>query len=1099
MTPDKCLTRFSLRVGMMAVLFIAFALSFALYIRAEKQIDRANDLRFQSFLLADELRQSSDDLTRMVRTYVVTGNPVYKTIYQDILDIRDGKKPRPENYQSIYWDLVLPDGKRPRPDSQQAIALLELMRQAGFSEEEFRKLEEAKAHSDALTATEFEAMRLVETIGPEAEAQRAKALMMLFDDSYHQAKAAIMSPIGEFYSLVEMRTLAAVQSAAYWAEALRYWVIAIGLALVSITWNNFKVWRETLDRKAEESLRQNEHKFQQLFNVSPLPMALLNSDGVCLHLNARFEQIFGYTRDDIPTIQEWWSLAYPDSNYRQWVMETWGEAVERAAQSGCDIEPIEYQMTYKDGTVHTTVISGIAFDGGLLTTLHDITDRKLVEEVLTFLAQSGGQAAEKSFFELLAAYLAETLNMDFVCIDRLEGGGLTARTLSVWYDGKFKDNVTYALKDTPCGEVVEKKVCCFPSNVCQFFPRDEVLQGLQAESYVGTTLWNHAGQPIGLIALISRRPLENPALAESVLKIVAVRVGAEMERLDAEHALRGSEMLYRSLFDNMFNGFAYCRMLFEQGRPQDFIYLGVNRAFETLTGLTQVVGKKVSEVIPGIRESDAELFEIYGRVALSGISEHVEIYVQAMQMWLSIAVYSPSPEHFVAVFEVITQRKAAENEIKQFAFYDFLTGLPNRRLLLDRLEHALVVSSRSQRHGALLFIDLDNFKALNDNHGHDQGDQLLMQVAQRVVGCVRESDTVARMGGDEFVVLLQNLSGNHQDAANQAEKVGGKILSMLNRPYTLGGFEHLSSTSIGVTLFDGQKFSVEELLKQADLAMYQAKVAGRNTLRFFNIGMLAESETRLALEESLREGLRREQFILYYQPQVDCEGILTGAEALVRWQHPSHGLIPPGEFISLAEKTGLILPLGNWVLETVCRQLADWSAQQATEGLTLAMNVSARQFDAADFVERVTQVIGQTGANPTRLRFELTEGMLLDNVEESIAKMTALRAIGVTFALDDFGIGYSSLRYLKLLPLDQLKIDMSFVRDALTDPNDAAIIRTIVALGETLGLAVIAEGVETKAQSDLLAKLGCRAFQGYLFGIPLPVEAMWFGHKHRNG
>lgn len=695
---------------------------------------------------------------------------------------------------------------------------------------------------------------------------------------------------------------------------------------------------------------------------------------------------------------------------------------------------------------------------------------------------------------------------------------------------------------------------------------------------------------------------------------MALLAEAELERKETEQALRDSEQLYRSLFENMLNGFAYCRVLFEQGQAQDFIYLSVNNAFDTLTGLGQVVGKKVSEVIPGIREADPALFEIYARVALSGIPEYVEIYVQALQRWFSIAVYSPSFEHIVVVFDEIserkkaelelriaatafeaqegimvtdadtvimrvnrafteitgytaedavgkkpnmlksgyndavffsdmwqgiqrdgkwqgeiwnrrktgetfpgwltitavagddgsithyvgtltdiTQRKDAETEIRQLAFFDPLTGLPNRRLLLDRLHQALLVSARSQRQGALLFIDLDNFKSLNDNHGHDQGDLLLKQVAQRIVSCVREVDTVARMGGDEFVVMLENLSGRYQEAIVQAERVGGKILSTLNQPYSLGKCEHRSSTSIGVTLFDGQKFSIGELLKQADLAMYQAKMAGRNTLRLFNLEMLAASEARLHLEESLREGLRRDQFILYYQPQVDCDGLLTGAEALVRWQHPCHGLMPPGEFISLAEETGLILPLGNWVLETVCRQLADWSTQKMTDQLTLAVNVSARQFHCPDFVERVFAVLDKTGANPRRLRFELTESLLLDNVDESIAKMTELKTKGVTFALDDFGVGYSSLRYLQLLPLDQLKIDVSFVRDALTDTNDAAIIRTIVALGQTLGLGVIAEGVETKAQCDLLAKLGCHAFQGYLFGIPLPVEALWFG------
>jgi EAL domain-containing protein (putative c-di-GMP-specific phosphodiesterase class I) len=341
--------------------------------------------------------------------------------------------------------------------------------------------------------------------------------------------------------------------------------------------------------------------------------------------------------------------------------------------------------------------------------------------------------------------------------------------------------------------------------------------------------------------------------------------------------------------------------------------------------------------------------------------------------------------------------------------------------------------------------------------------------------------------------MLEDLSEMPQEAAVHAENVGVKILSTLNQPYLLGGHEHHCSTSIGVTLFKGQQQCMEELLKQADLAMYQAKAAGRNTQRFFNPDMQTALEARSALEENMREGLMDDQFLLYYQPQVNCDGHLTGVEALVRWQHPRHGLMSPGGFISLAEETGLILPLGHWVLETACRKLADWANRPETAGLTMAVNVSTRQFCRPDFVEQVAAVLAQTGANPCRLKLELTESLLLDTVEATVAKMTELKARGVAFALDDFGIGYSSLSYLKRLPLDQLKIDGSFVRDVLTEPNDAAIIRTIVALGQTLGLAVIAEGVETEAQRDCLAQLGCQAFQGYFFGRPLPVEALQLG------
>lgn len=435
----------------------------------------------------------------------------------------------------------------------------------------------------------------------------------------------------------------------------------------------------------------------------------------------------------------------------------------------------------------------------------------------------------------------------------------------------------------------------------------------------------------------------------------------------------------------------------------------------------------------------------------------------------------------------ITQRKEAQAQIQNLAFYDPLTQLPNRRLLMDRLEQAMASSSRHQRQAALLFIDLDNFKTLNDTYGHDRGDMLLQQVAQRLVGCIREGDSVARLGGDEFVVMLEDLSTNTLEAALQAKTVSETILHTLNQDYQLANNLHHSTPSIGVTLFGGGPESIEEPLKRADLAMYQAKAAGRNAIRFFDPQMQAVVAARASLELGLREALAQGQLVLHYQAQVTSEGAVMGAEALVRWRHPERGLVSPAEFIPLAEETGLILPLGNWVLQTACTQLAAWAQSPDTAHLSLSVNVSVRQFSQSDFVPQVLVALARSGANASRLKLELTESLLVTQMEDVIAKMNALQARGVSFALDDFGTGYSSLAYLKRLPLDQLKIDQGFVRDILIDPNDAVIAKMVIVLAESLGLTVMAEGVETQAQMDALRAQGCRAYQGYLFSRPVAV------------
>jgi diguanylate cyclase (GGDEF)-like protein/PAS domain S-box-containing protein len=524
--------------------------------------------------------------------------------------------------------------------------------------------------------------------------------------------------------------------------------------------------------------------------------------------------------------------------------------------------------------------------------------------------------------------------------------------------------------------------------------------------------------------------------------------------------------------------------------------LRVNHAFTEITGYsaTEVVGK-TPRLLRSDRHSPAFHRAIWDSVRHSGgwqgeiwnRRKNGKVYPE----WLTISAVKGEDgmvTNYVGTHHDITERKIAEERIKELAFFDALTRLPNRTLLLDRLKQAIASSARHQNHGALLFIDLDHFKTLNDTLGHDKGDLLLKQVAQRLAMSVRNSDTVARVGGDEFVVVLEDLHLDADEAATQTRLIGEKILSVLDSPYHLAEVEYRTTASVGATVFCGRQYSIDELLKQADLAMYKSKEMGRNAMRFFDPAMQTVVLERAALEAGLRRAIEGGQLVLHYQAQVVAGGSVTGAEVLVRWLDPQRGMVPPAEFIPLAEETGLILALGNWVLETACNQLARWAMRPETAHLSIAVNVSAQQFREADFVETVYATLTRTGADPRRLKLELTESLLVDNVEDIIDKMHALQGQGVEFSLDDFGIGYSSLSYLKRLPLNQLKIDQSFVRDVLLDPNDAAIAKTIVALAQSLGLGVIAEGVETDAQRRFLADAGCLAYQGYFFCRPLPVE-----------
>jgi diguanylate cyclase (GGDEF)-like protein/PAS domain S-box-containing protein len=566
------------------------------------------------------------------------------------------------------------------------------------------------------------------------------------------------------------------------------------------------------------------------------------------------------------------------------------------------------------------------------------------------------------------------------------------------------------------------------------------------------------------------------------------------ERKLAQRALNDAQENLQRLLDSVAEGI--------YGVDNEGVCTFVNAAFLRILGYddaSEIVGKVTHELIHHSHADGSpypvktcKMHQAFKQRKASHVAD--EVYWRrdgtaiAVEYWSHPIVKDGQVLGAVTTFLDITERKAAEQKIHQLAFFDALTGLPNRRLLLDRLNQAVAASDRNDCYAALMFLDLDDFKKLNDSRGHDMGDLLLIEVARRLQNCVRDGDSVARIGGDEFVVVLEMLSQHKEVAGLQAELVGEKIRTALNAPYQLNQYAHHTTPSIGIVLFRGHEENIDNLLKFADTAMYQAKAAGRNAIRNYDPDMQATLEARVQMEVELRSALSQQQFRLYYQIQVDSQRRPVGAEVLLRWVHPERGLISPLQFISVCEQTGLILPLGLWVLARACEQLKLWQDDALTRDLVLAVNVSATQFRQADFVPEVERVLKESGANPSRLKLELTESVVLEQVEETILKMREINRLGVGFSMDDFGTGYSSLQYLKRLPLDQIKIDQSFVRDIATDPNDAAIVQTVIAMTEAMGLTVIAEGVETEAQFEFLDLRGCNAFQGYLFSKPVPLD-----------
>jgi diguanylate cyclase (GGDEF)-like protein/PAS domain S-box-containing protein len=818
--------------------------------------------------------------------------------------------------------------------------------------------------------------------------------------------------------------------------------------------------------EAREALRLSEERHRVAFQTSPnaVNIARLN-DGMVLDINQTFLDMLGYERDDAMghTLRELNIFANLREQHR----------ITKALRSD-NVFRGDIQLRKKSGEIFWCRMAASLFDhegvSCILTVTQDISDVKVAEQQLAEV-QEALRASEERYrtafhnsidgFAIIRVVDGVFLDVNRALLEatgyeRQEVVGRTALELNLWVNPDERERFFQALsKDSVC------------RNFAACFRRKD-----------GQTLW-------GLMTA-SLIEVDGHKCFLAQVRDVSEAKAAEESMAAAAEALRVSEERYRTAFETSLDGIGLAHM-------EDGLFVDVNPAFLCIFGFTrdEVVLHTSAELHVWAEPNDRK--KMVDVLRDSSVCHDMEVQFQrknGQKFWVQLSASKVDLDGIPSIMVVMrdnSEAKAAAEKIEDLAFFDPLTRLPNRRQLLDRLRQTLDACNRKSRKLALLLVDLDNFKTLNDTLGHQAGDQLLQEAAKRITASVRETDFVARIGGDEFLVMLEELGEAPDHAAKQAKTVGEKLLTALAQPYLLNGRECLSTSSIGITVFGDRREETTEVLQQADIAMDHAKAAGRNTLRFFSPALGAAVSARAALEEDLRQAIGSGQFLLYYQPQV-IRGMVTGAEALIRWKHPSCGIVPPDRFIPLAEETGLILPIGDWVLETACEQIASWAREKETAHLSVAVNISARQFRQPEFEQKVLAALKRTGADPRNLKLELTESMLLDNIEEVIAKMTNLRSHEIGFSLDDFGTGYSSLSYLKRLPLDQLKIDRTFVRDILTDISSGAIAETIISLGRAMGMPVIAEGVETEEQRVFLARRGCHAFQGYLTSRPLPLD-----------
>jgi diguanylate cyclase (GGDEF)-like protein/PAS domain S-box-containing protein len=1032
-------------------------------------------------------------------------------------------------------------------------------------------LAQAKANSDALTSTEFAAMKLIESV-PLTEANRLKASLMLHDEAYHQAKASIMRPISIFYGMMDQRTLAAVHAAETAAALVRIVFLSFGVLLLFMLWHVYRSLQATLGCSVAELHKRISQLGSGDFSSSiPVTRGMENSVlGWLSATQKKLARIEAERLDAEAKNQRLTRLYAALSQCNQAIVRCASEAelfpiicrdavnfgsmkmawiglvdeasktVKPVASYGAGIEYLEglqISVDADDPSSHGPTGTSIRdnqpfwcqdFRNDPVTALwHERGARsgwgssaslplhrkgKVIGTFTLYAGEANAfDEAERNLLVEMAMDVDYALDSYILQSERKQAEKALreseARTRLIQGETEALLRRNQVLMNTAIDGI---HILDIRGNIVEANDAFCRLLGYTREEVAGLNVadWDRNWSADELLER-TRKFIQEGSSATFETRhcrkdgtLIDVEVSFSAVEIDGQHYLfcasrdiserkriqKETETLlrrYQTLMKTALDGF---RIIDIQGNV-----IEANDSFCHMVGYTQEEAIKLNVADWDAQWSKDELLErLRGFIGKKGATFET-VHRRKDGMLINVEVSTTGVEidgqnYFFASSRDITGRKLAEQQIHQLAYYDVLTRLPNRRLLTDRLQQALAVSARNGQHGAVLFLDLDHFKTLNDTKGHDIGDLLLVEVAKRLASCVRDGDTVARLGGDEFVVVLETLSANADDAVTQAETVAEKIRAALNLPYQIEEYTQRSTPSIGIVLFLGHRENLDDLLKHADMAMYQAKTAGRNAIRFYDPAMQAAVDARAEMADELHLALQKQQFCLHCQIQVDSLRRPLGGEMLLRWMHPERGMVMPGQFIPLAEEIGLIVPIGLWVLETACAQLKAWQHDALTRDLTLSVNVSAKQFRQTDFVEQVRRVLLESGARASHLKLELTESTVLENVEDTVVKMNELKLRGVNFSLDDFGTGYSSLQYLKLLPLDQIKIDQSFVRDIASDPNDAAIVQAIIAMTEALGLNVIAEGVETEAQRDFLDKHGCHSFQGYLFSKPVPIE-----------
>ena len=1024
------LSRLSLHFWLTLGMLVVLAATFAVYVEAEREVSRVNDLRQHSLLLSNELRQSSDDLTRMVRTYVVTGTPIYKQRYQEILDIRNGRKPRPIDYPNIYWDIVQGDGQRSQL-SEIAVPLLDLMRGVGFTEAEFAKLVEAKNNSDMLTRTELAAMELIESTSSPIEVNRVKATLMLHDATYHQAKASVMRPISQFQRMMDQRTLEIVHAAKTHASKMCVAYIMVGLLLAFLLWK----------------LQRN------LYTILGGSVNELHTR--IAHLGSgNFSSVISVAKGMENSVLDWLSetqmnLARIDTQRKEAEAKSQRLTKLYAALSKCN-----------QAIVRCT------------------SEAELLEQVCRVVVNFGGM--DMAWIGVLDEHSKHITPITSF------GSGveyLSGLQISVEADGPYGRGATSSAfrGDLPFWR--------------QNFQHDPITTPWRKHSaqfgWVSSAALplHRNDEVIGVLTLYTDVDNAFDENVRNLLVGMAMDIDYalknfehEAQRKRAEEALRASEQRLRTIIET---------------EPECIMVVGSDGQIMEMNaiGLAMLEADSIEEVqqhnlVDFILSEYHDSFLTMHKRVMGGENCIFEFEIKGgkgTQHWLETHAAPLSDADgkitmLLGITRDITARKEAENRIQYLAHFDALTGLPNRAQLNKHAKHVISLAQRSQVPVTLMFLDLDHFKNINDTLGHSVGDALLVELAKRLRLVLREEDMVSRLGGDEFIFLLYGVD------AHEASHVAQKLLDVIAEPCKIVQYDLDITASIGIAIYPSDGADLEALSKSADSAMYRAKHEGRHGYRFFTAEMQIRSMRHLNVVNALRQAIERDQLQIYYQPQISArDGHIIGVEALLSWTHPVLGSVSPAEFIPVAEESGLILPIGVWVLRHAVRQAKLW-VQNGLAPMSMAVNLSVIQFRHPDLPNLITRILDEEGLRPEYLELELTEGVAMHDPQQAITVMNKLHERGVRMSIDDFGTGFSSLSHLKKFKVYKLKIDQSFVRDICTDPEDRAIVSAVINMAKSLGLKTIAEGVETAGQLAFLLEQGCDEWQGYYYCKPLPAD-----------